>query len=277
MEALQAPPFSLSKGDSVVARVQGRNAAGYGVHSIDPTALSGSGTSLPSQYTVKVKEVPSYFVGASLAEQNNDSFKLEWDVVRVGEVQVACSSDGGPYLEEGSTSEQTFEVTPDRGTAEIACKVRQINECGGGPYSEPIVVPWGGVPGSPQAVMYQTAGCDIQVDWIEPDDNGARITAYKIEIQNSRSQWVEWVGRCVGQTDCTISMQQLAAGTQWDLAEDTPVRARVLARNLYGWSTPGNAISSGIRMGGVPPRMVRPSGTVSYPYIEICWDSFHRS
>jgi hypothetical protein len=42
---------------------------------------------------------------------------------------------------------------------------------------------------SPQTVMYQTDDCQVMINWIEPNDNGARVTGYKIEIQNNRSQW----------------------------------------------------------------------------------------
>jgi hypothetical protein len=120
--------------------------------------------------------------------------------------------------------------------------------------------------------MYQTDNCNIMVDWIEPVDNGARVTAYKIEIQNSRSTWDAWTGRCEG-TDCLIPMELLGVGSLWNLAQNSRIAVRVLATNVYGWSEPGSAVSSGIRMGGVPQRMERPYATVTYPNIEVCWDT----
>jgi hypothetical protein len=123
--------------------------------------------------------------------------------------------------------------------------------------------------------MYLNGDCEIMIDWIEPNDNGARVTAYKIEIQNHRAQWVQWNGQCSGTTECSIPMQML--GTQWDLDQGAMIKARVSAINLYGASLPGSAISSGIRMGGVPPTMARPLGTVTYPLIEVCFDEFNRN
>jgi hypothetical protein len=124
-------------------------------------------------------------------------------------------------------------------------RVRAKNDFGWGAYSNEVTLTAADVPD--QMVLATTeieSDGDVKISWTAPSDNGADITAYKIEIFSQSSTWLEETTNCDG-TDgtimsnlyCSIPMATLTAGGTFTLPENTLVEVRLSATNSIGSST----------------------------------------
>mmetsp|Transcript_29136 Transcript_29136/g.28194 ORF Transcript_29136/g.28194 Transcript_29136/m.28194 type:complete len:200 (-) Transcript_29136:2382-2981(-) len=124
------------------------------------------------------------------------------------------------------------------------------------------------------------SGSNIVISWVPPYDNGATITAYKIEIRESDlatySQETTYcdgsLSSIVSAASCSIPMSEL-----WDspfsLPYDADIIAIVSAYNSIGWNLASDPNSSGPTVQTVPVQMAQASrgSATSTTQIEVDW------
>lgn len=121
----------------------------------------------------------------------------------------------------------------------------------------------------------------LNIVWTNPSSNGASITSYLIEIQDSSSTWRTETTSCDGNNNavffsrsCVVPMSTLTA-SPFSLALDTLIQVRASAVNTYGQSTPSYVNTLGARVRTVPVQMSSPTrgSDTSESQIQVNWAS----
>jgi hypothetical protein len=81
-----------------------------------------------------------------------------------------------------NSNQNFFTIRADNDDRTYSFQVKANNECGDGPWSETLTVNIAQAPGRINITSVQI-GCSIQFQWQRPEDNGAEIVGYKLEVQ----------------------------------------------------------------------------------------------
>lgn len=119
----------------------------------------------------------------------------------------------------------------------------------------------------------------VKISWTEPDTRGSPITAYKVEVLNSLSSWIENTSQCNGALNpvlankyCLLTMLDLYNADYYLSFQDLVV-ARVFAANSIGMgvASPSNTVGALVRR--VPAKMIIPfkGAATTDSQIQVDW------
>lgn len=140
-------------------------------------------------------------------------------------------------------------------------RIRAANVHGYGLFSVPVLIQAAGIPRQPQvpftSIDLTTQGLKIQ--WAVPDNNGAQISFYVVQVQNQAASAFETdLTNCDPQgestTSCVIPMTRLAQ-TPFDLQFQQQIVVRVAGVNFYGQGPFSETNQSGETLRQVPSKM----------------------
>jgi hypothetical protein len=104
----------------------------------------------------------------------------------------------------GQTYSTTITLTPGR---YYKFKVMARNSVGYSEMSEEIVILAAQLPARPLAPTTTLVGENMRVSWLQPDDGGTPLLAYRVVIQQGDGVFVEQLVHCDG-SDATIMVNQ---------------------------------------------------------------------
>ena len=181
LDVIHSAPYSLILGNSIYAQVIAENFYGF-----SPMSAEGNGALMTLVPDAPIDLVENVFVttrthtefswtdGASDGGSPVLDYRVWYDQ-GVGEWVVLESGILDPYT-------TTVELHPGR---TYTFKVEARNTVGYSEFSETISILFAQLPGTPQAPITTLVGEEIRIDWTAPDDGGAEITAYTVEIRHS--------------------------------------------------------------------------------------------
>ena len=255
---LVAAPFTLPPGTTVVAKVQARNARGWGPFSEENTAgavviteplqmpapLRDSDATTTTQIKVDWEALAPPEDGMSPVL----TYNLEWDGGSDGETWAEVVGETTDYL--------LTHFTVSSGTApgeSYRFRVRARNSLGWGEWSPVATVKAATRPAQTPAVATELdpATGGVRATITAPNDNSEPITAYRLEIAHGAS-WSEELASCDGggaqvlaDLTCLIPMSALLAAP-FELVYADLIQVRAQAANAYGWgdlSDPAGALT----------------------------------
>ena len=284
---LRGPPFLLTYGTLVQAKVLAANARGWSAPSaantvgatiqVEPFACaaptSGANTG-PTQLDVHWSSLDLYNAGGSPVlsydlQYDNATAATTWfDVVGLSPASLLTSV----IVSTG--------VVPGH---QYAFRVRARNVFGWGPFSAVTYIQAARAPAAPVAPVtaIDAATGGLVITWQAPNDAGATITAYVIQIADATTTTWSTVASCDGSAPlivaartCTVPMSTLTAAP-FNYVFGSVVLVKVQALNSYGagdWSPISS--NSGSTIASVPTQMAAPTMdlTVSTDtYITLRW------
>ena len=163
-----------------------------------------------------------------------------------------------------ATSPRTYNDTGLSPGTRKYYQVRARNSKGPGPWSDPKnATTQADVPAKPVLTATANGQTEIDLSWDEPEDNGASITRYELQVSDDgNSGWTN-LATSISSTARSYTHSNLSPGTQkYD---------RILARNSQGpseWSDPKNATT----LVGVPDAPVLRATANGQTIIDLSWD-----
>ena len=184
MNTLIASPFSLVRGDLIVAQITASNVIGTGSSSEntsgvtiltvpDAPTLTPTRGSLTNKNQIEViYSFSSTLNGGSTVTSlnlwwNRGSSDNTWESL-TGYSPVSLSSD---YLVTGLTPGEDYQF-----------KYRASNIYGWGSFSAISTIPASKEPNTPSAPSTLISGTSVGISWSLPDNQGASITGYNVQI-----------------------------------------------------------------------------------------------
>lgn len=84
--------------------------------------------------------------------------------------------------------------------------------------------------------------CSLRMTWNEPDNNGAPITEYAIDIKTRSGNFMRYTG-CSSSTNtaCSIEMREFS-GSPYNLIAGSGIVVRISAANIVGFGPTTNEI-----------------------------------
>ena len=120
----------------------------------------------------------------------------------------------------------------------------------------------------------------VRISWVEPDDQGASITTYRITLaQHDGTTFVETTTYCNGASSTTVSnkyclvpMSALRA-SPFLLSKGDLVQVQVYAQNLKGWSTaaPTNTAGAVVETEPTTPAAPVRVATTDDTSLDVSW------
>ena len=93
------------------------------------------------------------------------------------------------------------------------------------------------------------------MSWNEPDNNGAPITEYAVDIKSRSGNFVRYTGcSSTVSTSCSIEMHEFS-GAPYNMIAGSRIIARISAANEVGFGPTTNDIDQNISVIGSPPSM----------------------
>ena len=175
---------SLTNGQLYQVQVQAKNSAGSGPWSDVATATPQPSVSVPDK-----PDAPTLTAGNTQIEvewtapANNGAAITDYDV----EYRQGTSGNYTDWPHTGTTLNTTITgLTNDQA---YQVRVRATNSAGSGPWSDPATATPTTSPSAPdKPVVTLTPGnAEIEVEWTEPDNNGAAITDYDVQYRQGNS------------------------------------------------------------------------------------------
>ena len=283
MTVLRQSPYLLPFEATVAAEVLAHNARGWSVAS--PVSTSGPTIQTePQQMAAPTRgpassdtQVQAEWTALSSPADGDSpvlSYELQWDQGNSTWVSLAGSASyytGTSYtVALGITTGSTYQF-----------QVRASNKWGWGAFSPvtPIVAA-----SAPSQMATVTTSIDpatggVQISWTSPSSNGANITSYYIEIQDSSGVWRTETTDCAGNSSavflagsCIIPMSVLTSAP-FSLTLGTLVQVTASAINAYGQSTPSAVNTVGATISTVPVQMSPPTrgSATSESQLQVNW------
>lgn len=266
---LRGPPFLLTYGTLVRAKVLAANARGWSAPSaanvagatiqVEPTApaapTSGAATG-PTQLDVRWSSLALIPAGGSAVlsynlQYDNATAATTWfDVIGLSPDSLVTSVIVSTGVVPGS---------------QYAFRVRARNIFGWGPFSDVTYIQAARAPDAPLAPVtsIDAATGGLVISWQAPNNAGSAINAYVINIQHATAGTWHTVSSCTGANPlvvtCTVPMADLTSATL-GYAFGNVVYVRIAASNAYGpgsWSPISS--SAGATVASVPTQMAIPT------------------
>ena len=167
-------------------------------------------------------------------------------------------------IEMAKTSETTITKKGVSLCKPYTFKVRALNECGEGEFSESVSVFASTRPKQMEKVTANSTGCQITFNWNKTDDCGSDVTSYKIEVKAKNSSFYP-----IPATKCPVVGEELSCSADlsdftekpWGLDNmdsDHEIIARVVAVNTHGDSDPSEEFATGVIVMRRPQQMLPP-------------------
>jgi hypothetical protein len=280
------PSYSLGYDALVQARVQAKNANGWG--SLSQVNLAGARIQTePSQMAAPVMGSATsttqlevdFTALATAAERGGaaiDSYHLEWDE-GTGTWADVAGQDGAYQL---LTTHVITGPPPVAGGTDYRLRVRAHNLHGWGPESEPAVVFATSAPGQPDPVTTAQVSETIEIRWTAPLNNYESLDAYRLTVEAAGGAYLEDLAHCDASTAavmaelaCRIPVATLVAAP-YSLPAGALVVAQVQAHNARGWGANSDPNSGGAVIITVPLQMaapVRDSSATTTSQIKVDW------
>lgn len=284
VSVLTASPFSLAAGATVVAKVQARNARGWGALSAENTAGAIIIT-VPSQMAAPVRDstatstvqIKVTWLALATPQDGNSailSYNLEWDAGSSGATWTEVVGESTDYLlthftvSSGLLPGQSYQF-----------RVRARNSLGWGEYSSAATVKAATRPDQMAGLTTEldAATGGVKVTLVAPSDNSETISAYKVEFAHGAS-WSEASTACDGSSAtvlsnmyCIVPMSTLRAAP-FSLVFDDAIQVRAQAYNAYGWGDVSDPVGT-LSVKTEPTKMaapVRGSGTTT-SLLQLTW------
>jgi hypothetical protein len=281
---LVAAPFSLPPGATVVAKVQARNARGWGPFSAEntagalvitvPLAMAAPVRDSAATTTAQIKVSWTALVAPANGMSDVLTYNLEWDAGSDGAAWAEVVGETTDYLLTHFTVSSG--LTP--GTS-YRFRVRARNALGWGAQSPEASVKAATRPSqvAPVTTELDPATGGVKVTLAAPYDNAQPITAYRVEVAHGAS-WSEEPGSCDGSSaaftsslSCIIPMSALRAAP-FSLTYGDVVQVRAQAENAYGWgdlSDPAGSLTVRTEPGVVATPVREASTTASL--LRLSW------
>jgi len=241
-EHLRSAPFFLTTGDDVVAKVTVQYSSWKVTYETDSNGydVAKLGSKPGKVGAPTVVKAPNSSIDVEWSAPNNEQglqYELVWN-------NGIGSRDNAQYTP--LTQPYTFALRYNRGSLipgrEYLFKVRAINACGSGEFSEPKGLSINQKPQRPNrpsvTATNQHDQCGVLIEWDQVQNGGSTITAYNIQIDASRD--VD-MNKCAADhlstLECFIKCVDLQS---MGLAIEDQVSARVRAVNDVGtgdWSS----------------------------------------
>lgn len=194
-------------------------------------------------------EVVSSSFNAGLASIT--SYNLEWNQGSgTAFVEVVGGATGD------STDQTVTEATLTPGTSYIfRYRVKNIHGWSAG-YSPSVTIMAAKVPDTPATATTAISGTNVVLTWAAPDENGATILSYIVEIQGSDAAWYLETTYCDGSNpdtvaaaSCTLPQTILTDATgSFVLTRADLVAARISATNILGTGSTSTPNTVGARI-----------------------------
>lgn len=133
-------------------------------------------------------------------------------------------------------------------------------------------------PDTPATATTVISDQNVRISWTPPAANGATISAYKVEIENSASAFSEETSYCDGSSaaiiaaaTCDVPLTHLI--NSYGLQLEDLVVVRITASNSEGSSGASTVNSSGARIATEPQSPTLSQGTTSSSSIQVTWNS----
>ncbi len=181
-------------------------------------------------FSVAENTAPSTDVGSLIAALDPDGDVLTYTLegVDANSFDILSTSDGGQIqtsaeldFEEKSSYSVAVRVRDDRGGTDAVNVTIRVTDVDGEAPATPLT-----------PTVTAVSSTSLQVSWEEPDNTGPPINDYDYRYRSSTESWTEVTNTTI--TDTTVTIEQLTAGTSYDVA--------VRAKNAEGaseWSNPG--------------------------------------
>lgn len=153
----------------------------------------------------------------TVVEKTDDSITVSW-VPTNSQVSYELFWDAGVQDDDlqllVTTQESTFTLSDLESGRTYSFSVRALSDCGTSPFSPSLEVGLSTLPARMVPLTTEVSGCDIQINWLKPDDGGSPILDYRLQIRNSRNIFVTLTaGTCIDidaeSTSCVASMIDL--------------------------------------------------------------------
>jgi hypothetical protein len=253
-----------AKGSGLFSEV---NTAGATIET-EPTNLSVVTIDVPSTFNDRTQVVWTALTGSARGGKDVaiTQYEVYWDQATDNWVSLANTSSLFT-LKDGLTGGTTYKF-----------KVRGYNKYGEGPFTAEVSVQTSQAPEKPAPPTLEVVGAHVKISWAAPFANHRPVLGYQILIETSLAgDFVERKALCDGDAQaavlyCLVDMHDLRA-SPFNLAYDTLVRAKVLARNERGWSDASEPNAAGARVQVEPLAMgVTSRGPLTGPtQIDVYW------
>ncbi len=197
---------------------------------------------------------------------------LSWDApadngMDITSYELEVSDDGNSWTPLNSSlgsTDRTFSHTDLSPGTRKYYQIRARNSQGPGAWSEPkSATTQADVPGKPVLTATENGQTKIDLTWDEPDENGADISRYELQVSDDGNSWTN-LATNLGSSTRSYSHSSLSPGTQ--------KYYQIRARNSQGpseWSEPKDATT----LVGVPDAPVLRATANGQTIIDLSWDA----
>lgn len=249
MSTLRIDPFYLTKGTLVEVQLQAKNLKGWST--LSPVNTAGA----------VVEQEPTVVPGLANVSASTDDTQVSvtWSALTTTEDQGGPTAPVISYnlrWDNGTNQVDTVNLvgisplslaTSFTATADVVpgtlyyLRVRAKNKYGWGADSTPLAVYAAAKPEAPSAPTSSKQSINMRISWPMPDVNGLAATEYQILIMQKDGTYTE-SAQCDGSDStvvsnryCDVPMVHLRQ-SPYAMVLNDPVKAKVRAYNLIGWS-----------------------------------------
>ena len=138
-------------------------------------------------------------------------------------------------------------------------KVAAANKWGTGIFSEVVTVLAASIPATidqAPVTSVEASNGDVLITWNEPDDHGAALESYLLQIKNQLGSWQsptcrEEVSEVFANRSCHVPMLSLSAAP-FEIGFNELIEVRVSSINSQGQSLPSDINTDGARIRALP-------------------------
>jgi hypothetical protein len=172
-------PYNLVVGDLVVAQASAVNIVGAGEYSEQGTTEA------------RLISTPQAVSKPMLIDETETTITIRWTSQEEGTIYelVADGDNDGQFTKIAELTDTVYTVNKVPELIYYNFKVRAVNVCGSGPYSDELKFEVSITPAAVRAPTTLAEDCSLRIEWTAPDARGAPILAYDVEIQGSDDQF----------------------------------------------------------------------------------------
>ena len=154
-----------------------------------------NGLSLPvlSINEVKMVTEPQPMALPYLDSEGSESLTLAWRPSSAEgsyNYEIHWDEDGDNNFKKlADTLQTSYLVAKVKGTRTYRFKVRARNACGMSQFSPILAVNIAFAPAQPQKVQVEQKDCTFKMTWAPPDDKGAPILRYNLEVRGASGEF----------------------------------------------------------------------------------------